>query len=118
VFHLSNIEGPRRAYFLYPKFAGPPESVFRVEDREMPGPGGSIPIRLYTPNARTGLQLWVFFHGGSFVAGGLDTYDVPLRSVTIDVIVRSSQWGIGWHRRIATGRSRGRLCGYEMGARA
>ena len=49
----SNIEEPRRAYFLYSKFAEPPESVFRVEDRKIPGPGGSIPIRLYTPNART-----------------------------------------------------------------
>ena len=38
----SNIEEPRRAYFLYSKFAEPPESVFRVEDRKIPGPGGSM----------------------------------------------------------------------------
>jgi alpha/beta hydrolase fold len=82
VFHPSNIEEPRRAYFLYSKFAGSPESVFRVEDRKIPGPGGSIPIRLYTPNARAGLPLLVFFHGGGFVAGRLDTYDVSLRAVT------------------------------------
>jgi len=80
-FHPSNIEDPRPAHFLYSKFAGPPESVFRVEDRKIPGPGGSIPIRLYTSNARTGLPTWMFSHGG-FVAGRLDTYDVPLRAVT------------------------------------
>jgi alpha/beta hydrolase fold len=82
VFHLSNIEEPRRASFPYSNFAGSPESVSCVEDREMPGPGWSLPIRMYTPNARTGLQSWVFFHGGGFVAAGLDTYDVPLRAVT------------------------------------
>jgi alpha/beta hydrolase family protein len=82
VFHPSNIEDPRPAYFLNSKFAGPPESVFRVEDRKVPGPGGSIPVRLSTPNARTGLPPWVFFTDGGFVAGRLDTYDVPLRAVT------------------------------------
>jgi acetyl esterase len=82
VFYPSNIEEPRRADFLYSKFAGAPESVFHVEDRKIPGPGGSIPIQLYTPNGRTGLPLWVFSHAGSFVAGGLDMYDVPLGAVT------------------------------------
>jgi hypothetical protein len=82
VFHPSNIEDPRPAYFLYSKFAGPPESVFRVEDRKIPGPGGNIPIQLYTPDARTGLPRWAFSHGGGFVAGSLDTHDVPLRAVT------------------------------------
>ena len=81
-FHPSNIEEPRRAYFLYSKFAGPPESVFGVEDRKIPGLDGSIPIRLNAPNARTGLSRWVFFHGGSFVASRPETFDVPLRAVT------------------------------------
>jgi len=78
----SIIEEPRRAYFLYSKFAGPPESVFRVEDRKISGPGGSIPIRMCTPNAQTGLPLWVFFHGDGSVVGKFDKYDVQLRSVT------------------------------------
>jgi alpha/beta hydrolase fold len=82
VFDPSNIEEPRRAYFPYSKFAGPPESLFRVEDRKIPGPGGNIPIQLYTPDARTGLPRWVFFHGGGFVAGSLNTHDVPMRAVT------------------------------------
>ena len=78
----SDIEEPRRAYFLYSKFAGPNESVFRVEDRRIPGPVGSIPIRLYAPNVQTGLPRWVFFHGDGFVVGKFDTYDVPSRAVT------------------------------------
>jgi hypothetical protein len=78
----SNIEEPRRAYFLYSKFAEPPESVFRVEDRKIPGPGGSLSIGPYTPNARTGLPLSVFFCGDGFVAGKFNTYDVLSRAVT------------------------------------
>jgi acetyl esterase len=48
-----------------------------IEDREIPGPSGPIPIRLYAPpelssHLSAGL---VFFHGGGWVAGGLDTHD-------------------------------------------
>jgi hypothetical protein len=82
VFHPFNIEEPRQAYFVYSKFAGTSESVFGVQDRRIPGPGASIPVRLYTPNARTGLPLWVVLHGGGFVASRPDTFDVPLRGVT------------------------------------
>jgi len=82
VFYLSNIEEPSQTHSLYSNFAGSPESVFRVEDGKLPGPSGSIPIRLYSPDAQTGLPRWVFFHGGGLVAGGLDMYEAPLRAVT------------------------------------
>jgi alpha/beta hydrolase fold len=79
----SNIEESRRDYLFYSIFAGPSEPAFLVEDREIPSPGGSIPIPLYTPsNAWTGPPTWAFLQGGGFVAGRLDTYDMPLRAVT------------------------------------
>ncbi len=82
-YPTSDIEQPRRAYFPYSKFAGPPESVFRVEDRKIPSQGGSNPIWPYTPNNEwTGLPLWVFFQGDGYAAGSLGTYDVPLRAAT------------------------------------
>jgi acetyl esterase len=48
-----------------------------VEDREIPGPAGALPIRLYAPPGATeGLSPGlVFFHGGGWVAGSLDTHD-------------------------------------------
>jgi acetyl esterase/lipase len=48
-----------------------------VEDRVLPGPGGPICIRIYTPAAAASDQLpgLVYFHGGGLVAGGLDTHD-------------------------------------------
>lgn len=48
-----------------------------IEDRDIPGPAGPLPIRLYAPlepvdGPSPGL---VFFHGGGWVAGNLDTHD-------------------------------------------
>ena len=80
VLRPGTLEEARRAYLFYSKLAGPPEHVFRVEDRNIPGPGGNIPIRLYYPRSEGGLPLLVFFHGGGFVTGSLDTHDSPLRA--------------------------------------
>ena len=71
----------RRAYRFYPELSGTPEHVFRVEDRQISGLSGNIPVRLYTPSSRSGMPVLVFFHGGGFVAGSLDTHDAPLRSL-------------------------------------
>ena len=71
----------RKAYLFYPKLSGAPEPVFRIEDREIPRPQGSIGVRVYTPSSTSGLPMLVFFHGGGFVAGSLDSHDTPLRSV-------------------------------------
>ncbi len=72
----------RTAYLFYAKLSGLPEHVYRVENRDIPGPVGNLTTRVYTPNSGTVLPILVFFHGGGFVAGDLDTYDNPLRSIT------------------------------------
>jgi acetyl esterase/lipase len=48
-----------------------------IEDRVIEGPGGPLPLRLYHPlEAGPGAApALVFFHGGGWVAGGLDTHD-------------------------------------------
>lgn len=53
------------------------EATGRIEAREMAGPAGAIGLRVYSPVAETGDRLpgLVFFHGGGWVAGGLDTHD-------------------------------------------
>ena len=53
----------------------------RVADRIVPGPAGGIPVRVYAPKADGPLPVLVYFHGGSFVTGDLDTHDTPLRAV-------------------------------------
>lgn len=61
--------------------AGKPEQVYNVDDRQIPSTTGTIPIRIYTPGAAQNLPILVYFHGGSFTAGGLDTHDTPLRAI-------------------------------------
>lgn len=58
--------------------------IGKVEDRSIPGPCGEIGVRIYTPintssNVLSGL---VFFHGGGFVLGDLDTHDDLCRVLT------------------------------------
>ena len=77
----TTVEAARKAYLFYPKLSGTPEHVFRIEDRQIPGPAGNITVRVYTPNPKSGLPILVFFHGGGFVAGSLDSHDTPLRSL-------------------------------------
>jgi acetyl esterase len=47
-----------------------------VVDASLPGPGGSLLIRVYTPHAAAGRvsPALVYFHGGGWIAGGLDTH--------------------------------------------
>lgn len=54
---------------------GEPEEVASVEDRAIPGPGGDIPVRIYRPVATGASGCLVFFHGGGFVLGDLETHD-------------------------------------------
>jgi acetyl esterase len=70
--------------------AGPPRPMARASELEMPGPGGTIRARLYRapagalgdgPSGRPGSRddpaapLVVYFHGGGWVIGDLDTQD-------------------------------------------
>ncbi|MDP6346178.1 MAG: alpha/beta hydrolase [Alphaproteobacteria bacterium] len=66
-----------------PKLDIPAEDVFRWEERWIPGPAGDIPIRVYTPRDPAGeaLPILVFYHGGGFVIGSLDSYDAICRTL-------------------------------------
>jgi len=48
-----------------------------VEDGTLPGPAGALKYRLYTPVAPAAgrLPAVVYFHGGGYVIGNLDTHD-------------------------------------------
>jgi len=82
VLHPATVEEVRKAFPFYATLSGKPERVFRAENRAIPGPAGNIPVRIYIPHRGRGLPILVFFHGGGFVAGSLDTHDTVLRAVT------------------------------------
>jgi acetyl esterase len=51
-------------------------------DRTIPGPAGEIPVRVYTPPTGSPPRgLVVFYHGGGWVIGGLDTHDAICRDL-------------------------------------
>ncbi len=56
------------------------EPVASVEDLEIPGPGGGLRVRVYRPQARARGVL-VYFHGGGWVVGNLDTHDGNCRAL-------------------------------------
>jgi acetyl esterase len=52
----------------------------RTEDRRLPGPAGDIGVRIYwPPGAPPSAPVVVYFHGGGFAAGDLDTHDGAAR---------------------------------------
>jgi acetyl esterase len=60
---------------------GPPAPVAAVADRRVPGPAGELPVRVYTPEGEPPFPIVVFFHGGGWVVGTLDTYDPLCRAL-------------------------------------
>lgn len=65
-------------------FVAPAQAVAAVADRTLPGPAGPIPIRVYRPlgsRPETALPALVFFHGGGWVFGNLDSHDALCREL-------------------------------------
>jgi acetyl esterase len=54
-----------------------PEPVAEITDDAVPGPGGSIPARVYRPEAVRAAV--TYLHGGGWVLGDLDTHDPVCR---------------------------------------
>jgi acetyl esterase len=54
---------------------GPEVVLPRIEDLSIPGPGGAIPARLVAPSTERGLPILVYFHGGGWVIGSVETHD-------------------------------------------
>jgi acetyl esterase len=103
--------------------AAPRPEMSSVEDLVMPGPAGKLGCRLYRPVEAADLLL-VFFHGGGWVVGDLETSDGSARRLAaatgVDVLsvdyrlapehpfpaaVRDAEAAIAWAReRLGAGR--------------
>ncbi|MFQ5554096.1 MAG: alpha/beta hydrolase [Acidimicrobiia bacterium] len=57
-----------------------PEPVAAIDEFTVPGPGGDVPVRRYQPLGKSSdVPTVVFFHGGGWVFGNLDTHDARCR---------------------------------------
>jgi acetyl esterase len=80
------------------------EELPRIEDLKIPGPHGDIPARLFAPGAGPGLPVLVYFHGGGWVLGDLDTHDGTCRTLAklIDGIVISVDYRLAPEHKFPT----------------
>jgi acetyl esterase len=59
-----------------------PQPVGKIKNRSIPGPGGPIPIRVYTPRGIGPFPIVVYYHGGGWVIATIDTYDASARALS------------------------------------
>lgn len=77
-----SVEEARAGLIGMAALSGEPQAVGKVEDRVIPGPDGQIPVRIYTPEGTGPFPLLVFFHGGGWVLGNIDSHDAVCRALT------------------------------------
>ncbi len=72
---LSAQMGPVMVEATIAAMGGPEQfAQLKIEDTTIPGPGGDVPVRIYTPTGAVGtLPGLVFLHGGGFMLGDLGT---------------------------------------------
>jgi acetyl esterase len=84
-FHTVSADEARRLYReSRAVFSPPPPEVAEVRDLAASGPAGPIPVRLYRglgTGAGALLPVLVFFHGGGWTIGDLDTHDAVCRTL-------------------------------------
>ena len=79
---LENMSAPeaRLATAALLAMQGEPQAVATVENRRIPGPSGELPIRVYTPTGGPH-PVVVYFHGGGWVIGDLESHDGVCRAL-------------------------------------
>ena len=65
--------------------------IHNISDASLPGPGGDIALRIYQPSGDGPFGILVYFHGGGWVIGDLDTADAVCREIATlaDLVVVS-----------------------------
>ncbi|MCP4575032.1 MAG: alpha/beta hydrolase [Deltaproteobacteria bacterium] len=85
VYELSPSEARAGRNPFFAAVGGPAPRISKVEERTITGPAGDMPVRIYTPLSEiddaVGYPLLVYFHGGGWVLGNLDTHDSLCRSL-------------------------------------
>lgn len=75
------VEQSREQFKMLASFGGSCDPLFETEDVQIPGPAGNIRARIYRPSGEKGLPAIVYFHGGGWVIGAIETHDGFCRSL-------------------------------------
>ena len=67
------------SWYAWRGVASPPVTSF---DRKIRGPASDIPLRVYAPGAEDARRVIVYFHGGGWVLGDLQTHDPFCRQLS------------------------------------
>ena len=58
--------------------------VYEIEDRVVSAPDADIPIRIYTPIEAGAYPILLYFHGGAFFTGNIESHDEVARALCAD----------------------------------
>ncbi|MBA3281586.1 MAG: alpha/beta hydrolase fold domain-containing protein, partial [Acidimicrobiia bacterium] len=72
-------DAAREAFRALRGSEGEPVPVRSLDDRSVPGPVGDVTVRVAVPDAETPTGVLVWFHGGGWVIGDLDTAEPTQR---------------------------------------
>jgi acetyl esterase len=86
------------------RFAVAPPKVALVRDLAAPLQDTKIPLRVYVPRKQTDLPTLVYYHGGGWVVGDLDTADWICRSIAVqaDCVVFSVDYRLAPENKFPT----------------
>jgi len=76
------VEEARAGYDMMGGLGGEAPDLAGIENRKIPGPAGEIPVRIYTPLGDGPFPIVMFFHGGGFTIGSLDSHDPVARQLS------------------------------------
>ena len=76
------VEMRRAAYLALSAMAGPGPELDHVSDERMPGRNGDIAARIYRNEGAEGI--FVFYHGGGYTIGDLDSHDEVCRQLALE----------------------------------
>lgn len=79
---LTPVEGRKVYQERVRLFAQAPTPISSVIDLAIPGPGGQIKLRKYTPSGPKLLPVLIYLHGGGWTLGDLDSHDELCRRLS------------------------------------
>jgi len=80
--HRLGVRAARTEFDLFQiLMSGRPAPVGEIVDRTIAGPAGRLRVRIYRPSGSVArlLPTILYFHGGGWVIGSLEAYDLPCR---------------------------------------